>query len=78
MLDGFASILPLGADILISQESSEYRPEMEWLSEELNNRFTSINFNVLDAETYQITDRNIYRFFELFDLQNIPLSLIHI
>lgn len=72
MLDGFASILPKGADILISQESSEYRPEMEWLSEKLNSRFSSINFNVLDAEQYQISDRDVYRFFELFDLDNIP------
>ena len=72
MLDGFASILPQGADILISQESSEYRPEMEWLSSELNGRFSSINFNVLDVEKYQISDRAVYRFFELFDLENIP------
>ena len=71
MLDGFTSILPQGADILISQESSEYRPEMEWLSAELNDRSSSINFNVLDAENYQISDRAVYRFFELFDLENI-------
>ena len=44
MLNGFASILPKGADILVSQESSEYKPEMEWLSKELNDHFSSINF----------------------------------
>ena len=71
MLNGFASILPKGADILVSQESSEYKPEMEWLSKELNDHFSSINFNVFDAEKYQITDRAVYRFFELFDLDNI-------
>ena len=45
---------------------------MEWLSEELNGHFSSINFNVIDAEKYQISDRAVYRFFELFDLENIP------
>ncbi|MEZ5323980.1 MAG: hypothetical protein R3F19_02825 [Verrucomicrobiales bacterium] len=36
MLDGFASLFPDGGDILMSRESSDYRPEMEWLSEQLN------------------------------------------
>src|SRR5438105_12586155 len=32
MLDGFQSVLPNGGDIVISQESATYRPEMEWLT----------------------------------------------
>lgn len=68
MLKGFASIFPSGgADILVSEESGDYRPEMDWLAGKLGG-----DFRVEDAETYRPTgDRDIYRFFELFDLTNI-------
>src|SRR5438477_390978 len=32
MFEGFRAIVPHGADIVISQESATYRPEMEWLA----------------------------------------------
>src|SRR5207237_715517 len=32
MLDGFQNVLPNGGDILVSEESATYRPEMEWLA----------------------------------------------
>jgi hypothetical protein len=38
MLDGFRSVLPNGGDIVISQESATYRPEMEWIAPRLNQR----------------------------------------
>src|SRR5215471_18044023 len=38
MLDGFRAIVPNGADILISEESATYRPEMEWLAARLNQK----------------------------------------
>jgi len=38
MLDGFRAALPNGGDIVISQESATYRPEMEWLAARLNQR----------------------------------------
>jgi hypothetical protein len=38
MLDGFRSVLPNGGDIVISQESATYRPEMEWIAARLNQR----------------------------------------
>src|SRR6266436_3637725 len=38
MLDGFRTVLPHGSDIVISQESATYRPEMEWLSARLKQR----------------------------------------
>jgi hypothetical protein len=38
MLDGFLTVLPNGGDIVISQESATYRPEMEWLAARLNQR----------------------------------------
>ena len=37
MLDGFASIFP-GGDIVVSEEAGTYRPEMQWLAEQLNKR----------------------------------------
>src|SRR3954451_832931 len=38
MLEGFRAIMPNGADIVISEESATYRPEMEWLAARLNQR----------------------------------------
>src|SRR5213079_3715847 len=38
MLDGFQSVLPNGGDIVISQEASTYRPEMEWIAARLKQR----------------------------------------
>src|SRR5271166_5931654 len=32
MIDGFRSILPGGADIIVSEEAATYRPEMQWLA----------------------------------------------
>ncbi|MEI6033243.1 MAG: hypothetical protein WCS65_03040 [Verrucomicrobiae bacterium] len=72
MLCGFKEILP-GGDILVSQEAATYRPEMEWLAGELNARFSREGtWRVLDAEAQADWQPNIYRFFELFDLGNIP------
>jgi hypothetical protein len=36
MLDGFRSVLRNGGDIVVSQESATYRPEMEWIAARLN------------------------------------------
>src|SRR5213079_3291001 len=38
MSEGFRAVVPNGADIVISQESTTYRPEMEWLAMRLNQR----------------------------------------
>ena len=73
MLDGFATVLPQGGDILVSEESATYRPEMEWLVRQLNTRFPERSWKVLPAENYQPqAGRDVYRFFELFDLPNLP------
>jgi len=85
MLEGFQTVLPNGGDILISRESATYRPEMEWLAGELSKRRTVragradnaehriSNWHVVAAENYEARPgRNVYRFFELFDLPNIP------
>ncbi len=69
MIEGFRDMLGGAADILVSQEAATYRPEMEWLSAQ-----TGGALRVCEAETYQppADGRTIYRFFELFDLPNIP------
>ncbi|HEX3818222.1 MAG TPA: hypothetical protein VHW03_08030 [Chthoniobacterales bacterium] len=75
MLDGFSHILPRGGDIIISEESATYRPEMEWLVRQMNSRFPDRNWQVASAENYQPQNgRDVYRFFELFDLPNIPAA----
>ncbi len=74
MIDGFASLFPNGADLLVSQESADYRPEMEWLAGELN-ALGGEHFAVHDAEGAQVASgRDVYRFFELFDFENIAGS----
>jgi len=93
MLEGFRNLLPEGGDIVISEEASTYRPEMNWVTAQLNQRAAvadprpeadpnpagvgdpgySGRWRVVDAETYEPTaGRNVYRFFELFDLPNLP------
>jgi hypothetical protein len=79
MLDGFRAVLPNGGDIVISQESATYRPEMEWIAARLNqtsnieHSVSSTVWRVVSAENYEPQDgRTVYRFFELFDLPNIP------
>ena len=67
MLDGFASLFEDGAEILVSEESNDYRPEMDWLAAELGEKFT-----VHQAEKWKASKRECYRFFELFDWKSIP------
>ena len=67
MLDGFRSLLPDGGTVLVSKESSDYRPEMEWLTRELGPAW-----EVRAAETYESDGRSLYRFFELFDWRSVP------
>jgi len=72
MLRGFSEILPRG-DIVVSEEAATYRPEMEWLAGELN--ATSPQWRVVDGAARDDWQQRIYRFFELFDLANVPASL---
>jgi hypothetical protein len=77
MLDGFESVLPNGGDIVISQEAATYRPEMEWTAARLNQtsklKPQTSPWRVAPAENYEPqNERAMYRFFELFDLPNIP------
>src|SRR3954467_3253878 len=73
MLDGFRALLPGGGDIVISEEASTYRPEMNWVAAQLCQKHPGNEWRVVDAETYEpAPGRNAYRFFELFDLPNLP------
>jgi hypothetical protein len=68
---GFASIFgdARTVHIVVSEEAATYRPEMEWLSEQVRNPRCEVrsgefmDFDPGDA---------VYRFFELFDLANVP------
>lgn len=67
MIEGFRSLLPAGGKVLVSEESADYRPEMEWLCSQLGEAW-----QVRDAATYQADGSDLYRFFELFDWSSIP------
>jgi hypothetical protein len=63
--EGFRALVD-GGDIVISREAADYRPEMEWMAARVAAR-------VVEAERPPSDLRqNLYRFFELFDLPNIP------
>jgi len=73
MTAGFAGIFGDAANvhIVISEESATYRPEMDWLAEQLGNA----RFQVRDSRFGNFADGDaVYRFFELFDLANVPNS----
>lgn len=65
---GFAAAHPQGACIAVSEESADYRPEMEYLAHMLGKEFRCADAETLDPghECCQ------YRFWELFDWAAIP------
>ena len=74
MLEGFVQILGGQGTVLISQEAATYRPEMEYLA-----RLSGGALAVESAETYQPPPTghhplSLYRFFEHFDLPNLPAA----
>lgn len=70
MLQGFESIFGKAerVHLVVSEESATYRPEMEWVAQQLG----AAKFQVREAkfEGYAPGDA-VYRFFELFDLANV-------
>jgi hypothetical protein len=70
MLQGFAGIFGerAGGPHRHFRGSATYRPEMEWLAGQLGERF-----QIRDARFTDFKDGDaVYRFFELFDLPNVP------
>lgn len=75
---------PTSLAIVVSDESRSYRPEMRWLGARLNE--VGIPAVVIEPGAVQFTEEGlrvsirdqvvpvevVYRFFELFDLKNIP------
>ena len=79
MFEGFRSITPGGAQIVVSEESASYRPEMHWLADQLNARFAPGEWRVRDIDGVPEAaefepGRTVYRFLELFDLPNIAIA----
>src|SRR4051812_46184715 len=72
MLDGFAGIFDKAPQvhIVVSEEAATYRPEMSWLSQQLGERFA------VRPRDFTATNEGdaVYRFFELFDLANVPAA----
>jgi len=73
MLEGFPTMLP-GGDIVLSEESSVYRPEMLHLVDQLNKKFSPEHWRLLTTEAREDWSSRVYRFFELFDLPNIACA----
>lgn len=73
MLHGFKSIFGDApkVHVIVSEEAKAYRPEMEWLAEQLNGQGTA-TFEVQSSTFNQFSEGDaVYRFFELFDLPNV-------
>ncbi len=75
MLEGFRSLLPDGGEVLISEEAADYRSEMEWLVQALND-LGGGPWGTGPAEGFngESPTSAIYRFFELFDWEAIPAA----
>ncbi len=71
MIFGFASVLAEEGAVLLSEESADYRRELEWLVAEAGGGRT-----VESAEEYQPDGRALYRFFEWFDWESIPAARV--
>jgi hypothetical protein len=73
MQRGFASIFGEAPNvhIVVSEEAATYRPEMAWLANQLGES----RFKIRDGSFTAFENGDaVYRFFELFDLQNVPNS----
>ncbi len=72
MVRGFSKSFP-NHDILISRESLDYSPEMEWLVGKLNalEGGTRRLLNPWNINPSDLTGTNVYRFFELWDMANV-------
>lgn len=67
MIEGFDAVFEKPLAVVVSEEAATYRPEMEWLGQQ-------IGFRVMRPEELARIENvaTVYRFFELFDLSNIP------
>ena len=73
MIRGFESIFGDAklVHIIVSEEAATYRPEMEWLAEQIGNS----KFKIQNSKFGSFAEGDaVYRFFELFDLANVANS----
>ncbi|MBI5774728.1 MAG: hypothetical protein HZA89_13410 [Verrucomicrobia bacterium] len=71
MVRGFESIFGGAKQVhlVVSEEAATYRPEMEWLAGQMKNS----EFRIQNSEFTDFAESDaVYRFFELFDLENVP------
>lgn len=73
MLEGFRSILD-GGDVVISEEAATYRPEMLYLTRLLNQKYPDREWRLFSEHHDGDWQKKVYRFFELFDVANIPCA----
>lgn len=70
MIRGFERIFGAAkrVHIVVSEEAATYRPEMEWLASQMNEK----EFRVQDSKFLDFEEGDaVYRFFELFDFSNV-------
>jgi hypothetical protein len=70
MLNGFASIFGDAKQVhlVVSEEAATYRPEMEWIANQIGNS----KFKIQNSKFGDFAEGDaVYRFFELFDLPNV-------
>ncbi len=73
MVRGFESIFGEAkrVHIVVSEEAATYRPEMEWMAGQIKNK----EFKIQNSKFTDFKEGDaVYRFFELFDLANVPNS----
>lgn len=71
VLRGFAGIFGDAptVHVVVSEEAATYRPEMEWVARQMPDG----RFRIQDARFTGFNEGDaVYRFFELFDLRNVP------
>ena len=72
MITGFRNVFGDADNVhlVVSEESATYRPEMQWMADRINpSRAMSVRGD--DFRGFENGDA-VYRFFELFDLANVP------
>ena len=77
MINGFFSIFSPDnpVHLVVSEEAATYRPEMEWLAQQASSAGFPSPVSVRDQNFTDFGDGDsVYRFFELFDLANVPSS----
>lgn len=72
-LNGFANLFGEAnhVHVVVSEEAATYRPEMNWLA----NQIDPLRFSVRNSDFQGFGEGDaVYRFFELFDLENVKAA----